>query len=159
MFSKPVSADFENYVINPDHTQVMFSVDYLGLGVVRGSFSDFEGIVKYDPSNESLKDIELSIQVRSIDTQNKKRDHHLRRSDFFYVDKFPQIHFELKGPISFQEKKRLTVNGRLSIKDITKDVTITIESLGNKEDTWKKQNIFFKLHAEINREDFGITWN
>jgi len=98
------------------------------------------------------------IPVSSIDTDNEKRDAHLKSPDFFDAEKYPYITFTSKQ-VSDVEGNQFKVTGDLTIKGITKPVTLSVEYLGSAVDPWGNERVAFNAHGTIDRRDFGLTWN
>ena len=128
------------------------------LSEVQGSFREFRGSMDFDPQNMILKNLSAEIQASSVDTQDKRRDSHLRKSDFFYIQNFPIIRFE-SNKILKKSKSIFIANGILEIRGIKRDIKLELEYKGQKKDHVRKESIFFKATTQINRKDFGIVWN
>jgi len=146
------------WTIDATHTEAGFAVKHLMISTVRGRFSDVQGTVTFDPADLATGSAEITINTASIDTRQGQRDEHLRSADFFDVEKFPSIVFKsravqaLKGA-SFQ------LVGDLTIKDVTRSVTLDVESAGLQKDPWGGQRAGFSAHTKISRKDFGLVWN
>lgn len=145
------------YVLDPTHTRIGFAARHLMVTKVRGSFKEFEGSITVgdDPATSTAQ---ASIQTASIDTGTADRDAHLRSADFLEVEKFPTMTFG-NAQVVAQDGARLTVTGDLTIKDTTRPVTLTVEVDGMVRDPWGNQKLAFTARTEIDREDFGLTWN
>ena len=146
------------YEVNKDHSQIRFKVPYMTLSEVQGSFGEFNGSIDFDPKNLILKKITSQILASSVDTHDKKRDSHLRKNDFFYIQKYPQISFESKKVLK-KSKNKFEATGTLEITGIKRNIKLDIDYLGQKKDHVQKQSVFFKATTKINRRDFGIIWN
>ncbi len=145
------------YELDPAHTQIHFTVPHLMVFKVRGNFNDFNGTIDADSSGKTLSSASAVIKTASIDTRNQKRDDHLRSPDFFEADKYPEISFTSKkvsgsGP-------DITLVGDLTIKGVTKEVTLKGGFLGAATDPWGNQRAGFEATGKINRKEFGLTWN
>lgn len=150
-------ADAVVYDIDPDHSQVTFKVKHLGISNVRGGFDLFEGSYSFDDQDPSNSIVETEIVASSINTNKKKRDDHLRSDEFLDVEKFPSITFksrEVKG-----SGEDLQIIGDLTIHGVTKEVTLDTEYEGSATDPWGNKRSAFTATTEINRKDFGMTWN
>jgi len=145
------------YQIDPSHTQVHFTVPHLMVFKVRGNFNDFAGTVEVDGAEKTLSAASAVIQTASIDTRNQKRDDHLRSADFFEAEKYPEISFVSKNVTG--SGSDITVTGDLTIKGVTKEVTLSGGFLGAATDPWGNQRAGFEATGKINRGDFGLTWN
>lgn len=138
--------------VDPSHTEVGFVARHLMVTKVRGSFADVAGtVVVGSPVTQSSVDV--TVQMASVDTRSADRDAHLRSADFFDVENFPTMHFV---STSFDGDK---LTGNLTIKDVTKQVTFEVEFNGTQADPWGNTKAGFEAEAEINRKDWGLTWN
>lgn len=124
---------------------------------VRGRFGRFEGEVQYDPTHPERSKVKAVIDASSIDTNEPKRDEHLKSPDFFDVAKHPQLSFESTSV----EKKgdRLQIAGKLSMHGVTRDIVLDTEVLGVGKDPWGVQRMGFAAKATVDRKDYGLGWN
>lgn len=154
--TKSVNDYAGTYNIDPTHTEIGFTARHAMVTKVRGNFAEFTGSAS---TKENLEDaaINVEIDVASIDTGNADRDGHLRTSDFFEVDKFPKITFNSTA-VEANGEDGLKVTGDLTIKDVTKSVTIDFDFNGEVTDPWGMSRIGFEGATTINRKDFGLTW-
>lgn len=144
--------------INPDHSEILFSIPYLTISSVSGRFKKFSGSVSF--KHKQPENIEIQIKSASIDTGLKKRDTHLKTSEFFDSRDYPHISFNSTKILQRKESpSHYIVTGLLTIKGIEKKININIHKLGNKKDTWGYKNLFYKFQFVINRKDFNIHWN
>jgi len=149
-----VSALFAgNYNVDNSHTNVGFKVKHMMITNVKGNFNDFTGTFEYDEKANTLKALSGEIKVASINTENKKRDDHLRSADFFHAEKYPKIIFNLT---KIEEDEAY---GDITIKGITKNIKLDFEAGGTIKDPWGNERAGFALEGKIKRKDFGITWN
>ena len=140
------------WAIDPTHSEVGFVARHLMVTKVRGSFADVTGTVQVaDELAQSVADV--TIQTASVTTGTADRDGHLRSADFFDVENFPQITFV---STSFDGD---TLAGDLTIKGITKPVTLDVEFNGVATDPWGNDKAAFEATGELNRTDWGLTWN
>lgn len=148
------------YAIDASHTLAGFFVKHLMISKVRGSFSEVSGSITIaDEPTESS--VEVEIGVASVHTRDEGRDAHLRSADFFDVEQFPTMTFKSTS-VSHVEGDRWTVVGDLTIKDVTRPVTLdtTFEGASAKpEAVGGGSSIGFSASAKLDREDFGLTWN
>jgi len=144
------------FTIDPTHTRVGFVARHLMVSKVRGSFTDVSGeiVVTEDPTASTAS---VTIQAASIDTGVADRDNHLRSGDFLDVEKFPQLTIRSTGLEVTEDGFQL--RGELTIKDVTREVTLDAEFEGVARSPWGQEVIGFTATTEIDREDFGITWN
>lgn len=147
-----------SYTIDNAHTEVGFKVRHMGVSKTRGQFGSVQGEMNWH-GEKKLKKASFSgvIQVGSINTLNQKRDDHLRSSDFFYIEKFPKIMFTSKKV--YKKNKQLFVSGELKMKGVTKTVDFPIEVMGPVTDFRGNKRIGVEGSLEIDRRDYGITWN
>ncbi|MBI2420136.1 MAG: YceI family protein [Ignavibacteriales bacterium] len=148
-----------NWKIDASHSNIIFTVQHLVISEVSGYFKEFEGTVtskKDDDFSDAV--INFTAKTKSINTDNDKRDEHLRSDDFFNTEKFPAMTFVSK---SFKKVKgnKYKLVGDLTIRDITKEVKLDVVYSGTVKDPWGNTKSGFKLSGSINRIDFGLKWN
>lgn len=147
-----------NYAVNTEHSQLKFSIGYMGFSEVEGRFKNFD--VSFQIEDNILHSLKGKIFVRSIDTHDKKRDSHLRKPDFFDTKRFPEFIIKSDKKLKLEKNKEVSYPVMLTIKDTTKEVPLKLTYLGIKKDPWtKNEGHYFKLKGELNRYDFGIKWN
>lgn len=144
------------YNIDAAHTRVSFLIDHFVVSQVQGRFNDVKGHFTLSPKMEECK-IDVLIPVSSLDTGVQKRDEHLKSADFFEVTKFPNMTFKSKKFIGKLDDFK--VIGDLTIKDVTKEVTLTGKYSGSVKDTWKNIRAAVRATGKINRQDFNIKYN
>jgi polyisoprenoid-binding protein YceI len=142
-----------NYNIDASHTNAGFTVKHMMITNVTGKFNDVAGSFEFDEKTKTLKSISGEIVTASIDTSNEKRDEHLKAPELFDATQFPKITFKSTKI----EKNR--VQGELTMKGVTKVVTLDLETSDVIKDPWGKQRTGFSLNGKIKRSDFGISWN
>jgi polyisoprenoid-binding protein YceI len=144
------------YGIDVGHSYVGFSVRHAMVSKTKGQFADWTGslTVGEDPLDSS---VEVEIQLASLDTRDEKRDGHLVSPDFFDVEQFPTMTYRSTRVIPLGAK--WMVEGELTVKGITRSVPLEVEFEGGAKDPWGGTRIGFTAHAEVNREDYGLTWN
>ena len=147
-----------DYRLDPAHTQLAFVARYAMVTKVRGLFTDFEGTIHIDAQDPARSTAELRIKAASIDTGQEQRDAHLRNADFLYVENHPEIVFKSTKvePVG-DDRYRLT--GDLVIKDLARPVTLEVEYTGSARDPFGNLRAGFEGRGEINRKDWGVTWN
>ena len=143
---------------DPAHTRIGFSARHAMVTTVRGSFNDMTGRIYADLDDMDRSYAEIVLQVTSVDTRNQQRDDHLRSADFFDVERWPEIRF-VSTQIEEIEEGAFTVSGDLTIRDVTKPVTIPIALLGVQKDAFGSLRAGFEGSRRINRRDFGLEWN
>lgn len=147
-----------NWEIDKSHSKIGFSVSHLVISEVDGNFSEFDGsLVSTGADFENAK-IEFSANTASINTDNEKRDNHLKADDFFGAEKFPKLTFVSK---SFKkvDGKNYKLVGDLTIKDVTKEVELGVVLNGTIKDPWGNTKAGFTLKGEINRFDYNLKWS
>ncbi|ACF12621.1 YceI family protein [Chloroherpeton thalassium ATCC 35110] len=140
------------------HSNVRFSVSHLVITDVEGAFKSYDGKVVSENEDFSGSKINFTIDVASIDTDNEKRDEHLKAADFFNADKYPHITFESKSFEKVSGKKYKLV-GDLTIKGVTKEVALEVIYNGTVNSPMGGIKAGFKITGEINRFDYGLEWN
>ncbi|MFK5647253.1 YceI family protein [Ornithinimicrobium sp. LYQ121] len=145
------------YTIDPAHSRVGFSTRHAMVTKVRGAFNEVSGQATTDPSLESAS-IEVTIQTASIDTRSADRDGHLKSADFFDVETYPTITFRSTEVVA-SDVDTLRVTGDLTIKDVTRPVTVDFEYAGSAQDPFGNTRVGFEGSTVVNRKDFGLTWN
>jgi polyisoprenoid-binding protein YceI len=146
------------WAIDPAHTSVEFSVRHLMITTVKGRFTDVKGTVISDDADLTQGQVDLTINVASIDTREAQRDTHLRSADFFETEKFPRMSFKGRR-ITDVSGDRFRLIGDLTIRDITREVTLDVTSNGRAKDPWGGERAGFEATTKIKRSDFGLTWN
>jgi polyisoprenoid-binding protein YceI len=146
------------YAIDASHSRVGFVARHAMVTKVRGSFNEFEGTGWFDAEDPTRSHLQLTIQAASIDTRNADRDAHLRSNDFFDMGHHPEITF-VSTAVEAAGDERYRVSGDLTIKGVTRPVTVDLEYTGAAVDPFGNQRIGFEGTATVNRKDWGITWN
>ncbi len=146
------------YAIDPTHSRIGFVARHAMVTKVRGSFNEFEGSGYYDAENPTSSHLALTIQAASIDTRNADRDAHLRSNDFFDMEAHPEIRFVSTG-VEQVGSDEYRVTGDLTIKGVTKPVTVDFEYTGAAVDPYGHQRIGLEGSTTVNRKDWGIEWN
>jgi len=143
--------------IDPGHTSIAFVAKYLMVTKVRGHFSEFSGFVQVAERPEDSS-AEITIKAASIDTGNEDRDKHLRSPDFLDVDVFSDLRFR-STKLEFPGEDRIALTGDLTIRDVTKSVVLDAEFTGMSQDPWGNPRAGYSARTQIDREDFGASWN
>lgn len=141
------------YTVDKAHSSVDFKVRHMLVSHTKGHFRSFEGTFAYDEKEKKIMALSGEIHVNSIDTDDQKRDEHLKKPEFFDTKKFKLITFDLV------EQEGDSLIGDLTIKGITKRVTLDYEFGGEVTDPWGNKRAAFSLEGKINRKDFGLTFN
>ena len=146
------------YVIDPAHSRIGFSARHAMVTKVRGSFNEFDGTAYLDAENPANSRLQLTIKAASIDTRNPDRDAHLRSNDFFDMEQYPEITF-VSTAVDQVDAENYRVTGDLTIKGVTRPVTVDVEYTGASVDPFQNQRIGFEGRATVNRKDWGVNWN
>jgi polyisoprenoid-binding protein YceI len=143
--------------LDPTHTLVEFSAKHLMISTVKGRFTDVEGTIVADENELANSSVDVTLKAASIDSRTEMRDNHLRSADFLHVEQFPVITFRSTTIEGDREDFNLT--GDLTIRDVTKPVTLKVTFEGQTKDPWGGERIGFSASGKIDRRDFGLTWN
>lgn len=159
LLALPLAADTSSWRIDSAHSAAQFAVRHMMLSTVRGQFASTKGTAQIDDRDATKSSIEVTIDTRSIDTREPKRDAHLKSADFFDAEKFPSLTFKSKR-IEKTGEGRLRLIGDLTIKDVTREVALDVDGPSAPlKDARGGQRIGASATAKINRKDFGLTWN
>jgi polyisoprenoid-binding protein YceI len=147
--------------LDPAHTQVELSVRHMMITRVKGRFPGVQATIRVDEEDPDRSSVEVEIDAASIDTRNEERDQHLRSSDFLDVENHPQITFRCRRAegASFEPGDRFQVHGDLTIRGVTRPVTLEVEYGGRGTDPWGGTRAGFSARTEIDRMEFGVDWN
>jgi len=145
------------FALDPAHTSAGFVARHLMVSKVRGAFTKVSGeiVIGADPAESTVTAV---IPADSIDTGAADRDGHVRGADFLDVDTYPALTFRSTAVVPSKDEK-FTVRGELTIRDVTREVDLDVEFEGLARSPWGQEVIGFTATTEIDREDFGITWN
>ena len=143
--------------LDPSHTLVEFSAKHLMITTVKGRITDVEGTIVMDEKNPRNSSVEATLKAVSIDTRTEQRDQHLRSADFLNAELFPEIKFRSTRIEGDKDSFKLT--GDLTIRDVTRPITLDIRFEGQQTDPWGGERIGFSGSGKIDRRDFGLTWN
>ncbi|GAA2638508.1 MULTISPECIES: YceI family protein [Streptomyces] len=147
-----------DYVIDPAHSSIGFTVRHAMVTNVRGSFAEHEGTLHLDGADPARSTASIDVKIASVDTGIADRDGHLRSGDFFDAETFPLMTFRST------EARQLggdtyRITGELTIKDVTRPLSIDLEFNGSATDPYGNQRVGFEGSADILRSDWGLTWN
>jgi polyisoprenoid-binding protein YceI len=144
--------------IDPAHSEAQFTVRHMMISRVRGHFGKISGTIELDAHDLRQSNVEVTIDVSSIDTREPQRDAHLRSADFLDADTFPTITFKSRRVMP-QAGGRLTIAGDLTIHGVTREVTLDAREEGRGKDPWGNERVGFSATTRIDRRDFGLGWN
>ena len=150
-------ATLTKWVLDPMHSEVQFKVKHLVISTVTGSFKSFEGELETENDDFSGANISFALDVNSIDTNQDQRDGHLKSAEFFDAETYPKISF--KSTSFTKDGDDYTLVGNLTIKDVTKPVTLAVEHGGTAGDFYGNTKAGFEITGKINRKEFGLTWD
>lgn len=147
--------------VDKAHSQVEFGVKHMMFTTVKGRFTDLDAKILLDEENPNESTVEVEIDAASIDTAADDRDTHLRSADFFDVENHPKITFRSKRieGASFEAGEKFKVIGDLTIRGTTRDVELDATFEGRGRDPWGQEKAAFTAETEIDRHDYGLTWN
>jgi polyisoprenoid-binding protein YceI len=150
----------ENATWNLDttHSNIGFGVRHMVFAKVRGRFATWSGAARLDEQDLTRSSVEVEIDASSIDTGVGDRDKHLRSADFFDVETFPELRFR-STRIDKRGDERYALVGQLTIRDVTREVSLDVEFGGRARDPWGNERLGFVATASVDRKDFGLRWN
>jgi polyisoprenoid-binding protein YceI len=146
------------WTLDPAHTRIGFVARHAMVTKVRGSFNEFEGTAVLDGANPANSHAEVTIKAASIDTRNAQRDEHLRSNDFLAMQEHPEITFTSTGARQVDDTT-FELTGDLTIRGVTKSVTIPFTFEGAAKDPFGNLRAGFEGSVAINRKDWGVAWN
>ena len=150
-----LSAD--RYQIDPVHSSIAFSVRHMVINKVKGNFKEFSGTIYYDENDITQSSVEVTIKTASINTENPKRDAHLRSPDFFDAANYPEITFRSKRIV--KEGDHYVAIGDLTMRGVTREIRIPFEITGKVTDPWGNTRFGVEASLTLNRHDYGISWS
>lgn len=137
------------------HQFITFKISHLGYSWLYGRFNDFDGEFVYDAENPANSSVEVAVDTSSVDSNHAERDKHLRSEDFLYVDEFPEATFKSKRVV-VDEEGEADIIGDLTLRGVTKEITLDVEMLGHGDDPWGGYRMGFEAETEFKLTDFGI---
>lgn len=146
------------WVADPTHSELGFKIKHLMITNVSGSLKNFDAEVEMDETDFTTSQINLNAAMSSITTNNQQRDGHLLSSDFFEVEKYPELKFT-STKIDKKNDDTFALHGELTLKGITKPVTLNVEFNGLTKDPWGGERAGFLITGKINRSEWGVTFN
>jgi polyisoprenoid-binding protein YceI len=158
VFGFAATVHAETWKIDGAHTTVGFSVSHLFTSV-QGRFDRFDGTIEFDPQKPEAAVVRATVEAASINTNNAKRDEHLRSGDFFDVEKYPTLSFESTSGVTGMTGNTGQLAGNLTIHGVTKPVVFDVVFRGRGEDPWGNVRAGFSASLNINRKDYGLNWN
>lgn len=152
------AAGTTTWTVDAAHSNVEFAVKHLMISTVKGRFSDVKGTVSYNENDPAQSRVEIEVGIHSIDTRTEQRDAHLRSPDFFHADQYPTMRFVSKR-IDGDIQGEFKLIGDLTIKNVTREITLDAEFHGRGKDPWGGERMGFEAKGKLNRKDFGLNWN
>lgn len=143
--------------LDASHTQIQFSVKHMMISTVRGSFAAFDADASIDLDDFSKSSVKATAEVSSIDTGNEQRDGHLKSPDFFDAGNHPKL--SLVSTKVVRKGDDVEVHADLTVRGVTKPIVLKGEVSGPAKDPWGQTRVGFSVGGELDREDFGLTWN
>lgn len=143
--------------LDPIHSLVEFSAKHLMITTVKGRIADVVGTIYTDEKDPKKSSVQVTLKAASLDTRTDQRDQHLRSADFLNAEVYPEITFRstrIEG-----DKANFKLTGDLTIRDVTKLVTLDVQFEGKIKDPWGGERVGFSGTGKIDRRDFGLTWN
>ncbi len=143
--------------LDPAHTLVEFSAKHLMISTVKGRIAGVEGSILLDEKEPFNSTVEVTLDAKTLDTRIEQRDQHLRSGDFLDVEKFPVIKFNSTDIQGDEQNFKLT--GDLTIRDITRPITLDVTYEGRTKDPWGGERVGFSATGKLDRRAYGLTWN
>ncbi|GAB4191862.1 MAG: YceI family protein [Calditrichia bacterium] len=145
------------YSFDLSHSALGFEVKHMVISTVDGKFKKFDGSLEFDGKDPLNIKVNVAVDMNSIDTDEEKRDGHLKSPDFFDVANYPTATFVSKKVVKKNDKYEMI--GDLTLKGVTKEIAIPFAFNGSITDPWGNTRVGFEGSTVINRKDFGVTWN
>lgn len=158
MNTNTVSTGATTWTLDAAHTNINFSVSHMVIAEVSGTFKQFDGTVTASKADFSDAQIAVTIQAKSINTENNDRDNHLRSADFFDAENHPVITFRSTS-VAAAGAGKLAITGDLTMRGVTKSITLDAKFKGQAVNPWGVLVAAFKASAVINRKEWGLSWN
>lgn len=144
--------------VDKSHTHINFTARHMMISKVRGEFTDYDITVNFDENNLTATTVDVAIHADSINTRDAQRDTHLKSPDFLNAEQYPVLTFKSKRVVQ-DGPNRGRLIGDLTIRDVTREVTLDVEYAGVANTPWGGTNAGFSGKTTINRKDWGLTWN
>ncbi|HKB79818.1 MAG TPA: YceI family protein [Thermoanaerobaculia bacterium] len=148
----------DTFVVDRNHSEATFQIRHM-VSHVSGRFDDFKGSIMLDRANPAGSSVEFTINASSINTGVANRDNDLRSANFFEVAKYPEITFKSTSVKPGARKDSYDVTGQFTMHGVTKTITLPVEFGGFIKDPWGNERAGFSINTQLNRQDYGITWN
>ena len=152
-----IRAESARWNVDPEHSTVEFRVAHMLVSKTTGHFTEYQGFIDMDAEAGTVKAIEATIKTASVNTNHEKRDAHLRNADFFNVEKYPTMTYRMKQYQKTADGYQAV--GELTLRGVTKDITLTGNFNGVAKDPGGKLRAGFNGEGQLNRKDFGMVWS
>lgn len=147
----------DNYQIDGVHSSAVFKIKHLNIANVYGRFNDISGSVMVDAANPAKSSVEIVIKTDSVDTNNEKRDAHLKSPDFFNAKQFPTLSFK-STKVEKMSADKYKVSGNLTLHGVTKAISFTFHKTGEGKDPWGNMRMGGEASFTVNRMDYGVKY-
>ena len=147
-----------SWMIDSAHTEANFTVRHMMISNVRGQFQKVNGVVEFDEASPANTKVDVQIETASINTKEEKRDAHLKSPDFFDAEKYPYLTFKSKR-VEVKDASHARLIGDLTIRDVTKEVSLDVEYNGSARSPWGTTNAGFSAKTTIKRKEWNLNWN
>ncbi|MGG2197483.1 YceI family protein [Paenibacillus sp.] len=144
--------------VDPTHSSIDFTIKHMMIAKVKGAFHSFEAQIEADPEDLTSADIQLQVDLSSIDTRNNDRDNHLRSADFFDIEQHPKLTFQ-STQITKTGDGEYDVTGNLTLHGATRSETFSVTFEGAGKDPWGNEKVGFSGQGKLKRSDYGLTYN
>lgn len=148
----------QKWALDTAHSEVQFKVKHLVISTVTGTFKVFGGELETNGDNFEDAKVNFSVDIQSVETNNADRDAHLKSDDFFAADKYPTMNF-VSTSLKNTGGSEYELKGDLTIRDVTKPITLKAEFGGTIVDPWGQTKAGFEVEGKINRKDYGLVWS
>ncbi|MGO1692055.1 MAG: YceI family protein [Marinobacter sp.] len=137
------------------HQFITFKISHLGYSWLYGRFNDFDGQFVYDAENPENSSVNVTIDTASVDSNHAERDKHVRSKDFLHAGEYPEASFK-STRVVVDDEGEADIVGDLTLRGVTREVTLDVEMLGHGKDPWGGYRMGFEAETELRLEDFGI---
>jgi polyisoprenoid-binding protein YceI len=151
------AAPAATYSINKPHTMATFKIRHW-VSNVEGRFDGIDGVIRYDPKDPAASSVEMTVDAKSVNTNNPNRDNDLRSDHFFDTERCPTLTFKSSKVVA-KDASHLEVTGDLTMRCVTKQVTVPVEFLGTQKMKEGAEKAGFETVFTVDRKDYGILWN
>ena len=152
------TATLTKWTLDPSHSELQFKARHLMITNVTGTFPEVEAKVETTEDDFSAASVEVEIKTATVDSGSEQRDNHLKSEDFFSSEKYPSMKF-VSTDVKKIEDDHYTLNGNLTIRDITKPISLDVVLEGIVKDPWGNTKAGFTVNGKLNRKDYNLNWN